>query len=108
MTHVCKLKKDLYGLKKAPRYWYGRIYSFLTSSGFTKRKVDPNLYMKIMDDEPVILLLYVDDLFLTGNEKHITDYKKKLAKEFKMKDHGVMHYFLGMELWQSPEGIFLN
>ena len=47
--------------------------------GFTKSKVDPNLYMKIMDDEPVILLLYVDDLFLTGNEKHIKDCKKKLA-----------------------------
>ena len=65
-THVCKLKKDLYGLKQAPRSWYGRINSFLTSMGFTKSKVDTNLYMKIMDDEPVILLLYVDDVFLTG------------------------------------------
>ena len=69
VTHVCKLKKALYGLKQAPRAWYGRIDIFLTSLGFTKSKVDPNLYMKIMDDEPVILLLYVDDLFLTGNEK---------------------------------------
>ena len=76
--------------------------------GFTKSKVDPNLYMKIMDDEPVILLLYVDDLFLTGNEKQITDCKKKLAEEFEMKDLGLMHYFLGLEVWQSPEGIFLN
>ena len=65
MTHVCKLKKDLYGLKQAPRAWYGKIDRFLTSMGFTKSKVDPNLYMKIMDDEPGILLLYVDDLFLT-------------------------------------------
>ena len=64
--------------------------------------------MKVMDDEPVILLLYVDDLFLTGNEKHITDCKKKLAEEFEMKDLGLMHYFLGLEVWQSPEGIFLN
>ena len=78
VTHVCKLKKALYGLKQAPRYWYGRIDSFLTSMGFTKSKDDPNLYMKITDDEPVILLLYVDDLFLTGKEKHITDCKKKL------------------------------
>ena len=44
-----------------------------------------------MDDEPVILLLYVDDLFLTGNEKHITGCKKKLAEEFEMKDLGLMH-----------------
>ena len=48
--------------------------------GFIRSKVHPNLYMKIMDDEPIILLLYVDDLFFTGNEKQIKDCKKKLAK----------------------------
>ena len=48
--------------------------------GFTKSNVDPNLYMKIMDDKPVILLLYVDDLFLIGNEKQIKDCKKNLAE----------------------------
>ena len=72
------LKKDLYGLKKDPRAWYGRIDSFLTSLGFTKSKYDPNLYMKVMDYEHVILLLYVDDIFLKGNEKYIADCKKKL------------------------------
>ena len=70
-THVCKLKKALYGLKQAPRAWYGRIDSFLTSMGFAKSKADPNLYFKVIEDEPVILLLYVDDLFLIGNEKQI-------------------------------------
>ena len=61
MIHVCKLKKDLYGLKQAPRAWYGKIDSFLASMDFTKSKIDPNLYLKVMDDEPLILLLYVDD-----------------------------------------------
>ena len=98
MTHVCKLKKDLYGLKQAPRAWYGGIDSFLISLGFTKSKADPNLYMKVKDDEPVILLLYVDDLFLTGNEKQNIDCKKKLAEEFEMKDLGLVHYFLGLEV----------
>jgi hypothetical protein len=74
----------------------------------TKSKVDSNLYFKVMNDEPVILLLYVDDLFLTGEEKLITDCKKKLAAEFEMKDLGLMHYFLGLEVWQSPEKIFLT
>ena len=60
------MKKDLYGLKQAPRTWYGRIDSFLSNMGFTKSKVDPNLYLKVVEDEHVIL--YVDDLFLTGNE----------------------------------------
>jgi hypothetical protein len=90
-------------LKQAPRAWYGRIDSFLMSLGFTKSKVDPNLYFKIENDGPVILLLYVDDLFLTDEEKLITDCKKKLAAEFEMKDLGPMHYFLGLEVWQSPE-----
>ena len=74
--------------------------------GFTKSKVDPNLYMKIMDDEPIILLLYLDDLFWTGNGKQITDCKKKLNEEFEMKDLGLMHYFLGLEVWQILEGYF--
>jgi hypothetical protein len=107
-THVCKLKKALYRLKQAPRAWYGRIDNFLTSLGFTKSKADSNLYFKVMNDDPVILLLYVDDLFLTGEENLITKCKKKLASEFEMKDLGLMHYFLGLEVWQSPERIFLN
>jgi hypothetical protein len=107
-THVRKLKKALFGLKQAPRAWYGRINSFLTSLGFTKNKADSNLYFKVMNNEPVILLLYVEDLFLTTEEKLITECKKKLASEFEMKDLGLMHYFLGLEVWQSPERIFLN
>jgi hypothetical protein len=85
-------------LKQDPRAWYGRIGSFLTSLGFTKSKVDSNLYFKVMNDEPVIFILYVDDLFLTGKENLITDCKKKLDVEFEMKDLGLMHYFLGLEV----------
>jgi hypothetical protein len=97
-TYVCRLKKALYGLKQAPRAWYGRIDSFLMSLRFTKSNTDSNLYFKVMNDEPVILLLYVDDLFLTGEEKIITDCKKKLVVEFEMKDLGLVHYFLGLEV----------
>ena len=78
-THICNLKKALYGLKQAPRAWYERIDSSPMSMGFTKSKVDPNLYLKVAENEPVILLLYVDDLFLTRNEKQIMESKKKLA-----------------------------
>jgi hypothetical protein len=58
--------------------------------------------------EPVILLLYVDDLFLIGEEMLITDCKKKLVVEFEMKDLGPMRYFLGIDVWQSLEKVFLN
>jgi hypothetical protein len=105
---VCILKKDLYGLKQAPRAWYGRIDNFLMSLGFTKRNTDLNIYFKVEDGEPVILMLYVDDLFLTGAENFIIECKKKLATEFKMKELGMMHYFLGLEVWQRLDGIFLN
>ena len=96
---VCRLKKDLYGLKQAPRACYGKIDNFLTSLGFTKSSADPNLYFKVVDDGPVILLLYVDDLFLTGVEKVISECKRKLVAEFEMKDLGMMHYVLGPEVW---------
>ena len=67
-------------MKQDPRSWYRRIDSFFTSLGFTKIKADPNLYVKVMDGEPIILLLYVDDLFLTGNEKLIVECKKKFGE----------------------------
>ena len=69
--HVCRLKKDLYGLKHQPRAWYGRIDNFSMSLRFTNNSADPNIYFKVVDDGPVILLLYVDDMFLTCVEKLI-------------------------------------
>ena len=68
--------------------------------GFTKSDADPNLYYKITDNEPLILVMYMDDLFLTGNEKLIGWCKKKLASEFEMKDLKLMHYFFRLEVWQ--------
>jgi hypothetical protein len=61
-----------------------------------------------MNDKPMILLLYVDDLFLIGEENIINECKKKLTLEFEMKYLGIMHYFLGLEVWKSSEKIFLN
>ena len=70
----------------------------MTNLGFSKSKVDSNLYFKVVNDEPIILLLYLDDLILTREENLITDCKK-LAAKFEMKDLGLMHYFLGLEVW---------
>ena len=96
------------GLEHEPRTWYDRIDSFLSSLGFTKSKADSNPYYKDEDANPVMLLLYVDDLFVIGMDRLIADTKRKLAVEFEMKDLGMMHYFLGMEVWQSADGIFLG
>jgi hypothetical protein len=98
-THVCILKKSLYGLKQAPRAWYAKMDSYLTRLGFSKSHADPNHYYKVVDNAPVILLLYVDDLFITGEESLIIQCKKELASEFDMKDLGLMHYYLGLKVW---------
>jgi hypothetical protein len=95
-SHVCKLNKALYGLKQAPRAWYGKMDGFLMSLGFSKSVVDPNLYYHYVGNECLILVMYVDDLFLTGSERLIVDCKKALNFEFEMKDLGMMHYFLGL------------
>jgi hypothetical protein len=99
-THVCKLREALYGLKQAPRVWYDWIDGFLKIMGFQKSDVDENLYFKVRGNHPVILILYVDDLFLTENEGIIAWCKRELTFEFEMKYLGLMQYFLGLEVWQ--------
>ena len=63
------------------------------SLGFTKSKSDSNLYYKVDDDGIMILILYVDDLFLTGEDKPIFECKRKFSAKFEMKYLGMMHYF---------------
>ena len=64
--YVCRLKKALYCLKQEPRSWYTRMDAYIQRIGFTKISADPNLYIKVVDGEPVIIILYVDDLHWTG------------------------------------------
>eukprot|EP00253_Pinus_taeda_P034648 PITA_34648 len=92
---VARLKQVLYSLKKAPRAWYTRIKSYLTSLGFTKSEVDTNLYHILVEGKLLIIVLYVDDLILTGDEKLIKSCKEDLTREFEIKDMDLMHYFLG-------------
>ena len=107
-SHVCRLKKALYGLKKAHRPWYERMDSYLMKLGFIRSEADLNLYFKVIDDKPFILVLYVDKLFLIGVDPLIHECKRELAYEFEMKDLRLMHYFLGLEVWQKPVEIFLS
>ena len=88
-----QIEESIVWLKQALKAWYGRIDGFLMSLGFTKSKADSNLYYNVEDDRIMILLLYVDYLFLTGKEKLVSD-----AKKFEMKYLGMMHYFLGIEV----------
>eukprot|EP00253_Pinus_taeda_P024766 PITA_24766 len=85
-----------------------RIDSYFTGLGFTKSEVDVNLYHIIVDGKLLIILLYVDDIILSGDDQLIKSCKKDLAREFEMKDMGLMHYFLGMEVWQRDGEVFVS
>jgi len=67
--------------------------------GFEKSEADPNLYYIMAGTNPLILVLYFDDLFSTGAKRLIVGCKKDLASELEMKDIGLMHFFLGLEVW---------
>eukprot|EP00253_Pinus_taeda_P030003 PITA_30003 len=94
--------------EQAPRAWYTRIDSYFTGLGFTKSEADANLYHIIVDGKLLITVLYVDDLILTSDDELIKSCKKDLAREFEMKDMGLMHYFLGMEVWQRDGEVFVS
>ena len=76
--------------------------------GFTKSEVDPNLYFILVGSNPLILVLYIDDLFLIGAKGIIARSKEYCVAEFKMKDIGLRHYFLGLKVWQRSGEIFLG
>lgn len=91
----------LYGLKQAPRAWYSRINTYLQDLSFEESEVDPNLYYLVDGEDRIILVLYLDDLFITGAKRLIGRCKVDLSTEFEMKDISMMHYFLGMKVWQK-------
>jgi hypothetical protein len=106
---VCCLKKSLYGLKQAPRAWYAKMDSFLISIGFSRCHSDPNVYTKKVGTHLIILVLYVDDVILTGSDSKLLNHvKTSLKKKFEMTDLGFLHYFLGLQFFQTNEGIFLS
>jgi hypothetical protein len=76
--------------------------------GFTKSEADANLYQILVEGKLLIIVLYVDDLILTSDGQLIHSCKDDIAKEFEMKDLGLLHYFLGLEIWQGDGEIFMS
>jgi hypothetical protein len=106
---LCRLKKSLYGLKQAPQAWYAKIDTFLIAIGFSRCHFDPNVYTKKVGSHIIILVLYVDDLILTGSGSKILNHvKSSLKKKFEITDLGFLHYFLGLQVLQTNEGIFIS
>jgi hypothetical protein len=107
-THVCQLSRALYGLKQAPRAWFDRLSEFLLTLGFYCSTADPSLFISHSQHGTLFLLLYVDDMVITGdNPSHLRWLITRLGHEFSIKDLGFLHHFLGIEVHRSTQGLFL-
>ncbi|GJZ86360.1 retrovirus-related pol polyprotein from transposon TNT 1-94 [Tanacetum coccineum] len=108
-SHVYRLKKALYGLKQAPRAWYDKLSAFLIKSGFTKGVVDPTLFTRKAGKHILLVQIYVDDIiFASTNPKACKLFAFEMNSTFKMSMMGQMSFFLGLQVSQSPRGIFIN
>lgn len=107
---VYKLRKALYGLKQAPRAWYSQIDGYFLEKGFCKSKSEPTLYVKHQGESRILIFaLYVDDLVFTGNDKKmIEEFRREMMMKYEMSDLGLLYYFLGMEIYQDDDGVFIS
>jgi len=105
---VCKLRKSLYGLRQTPRQWFFKLATTLRNYGFCQSPLDRSLFVYKKGEIFLALLVYVDDLVLTGSSPtHCRPFKQYLHQCFKLKDLCPLKYFLGIEVACSPSGLFL-
>ncbi|KAJ7963920.1 Retrovirus-related Pol polyprotein from transposon TNT 1-94 [Quillaja saponaria] len=106
---VCRLKKSLYGLKQSPRAWFGRFSEVVLSFGLQRCTVDHSVFYKHTPNGRILLIVYVDDIVITGDDNHgIQQLKSFLQSKFQTKDLGQLKYFLGIEVARSQLGICLS
>ena len=108
-THVCKLHKAIYGLKQAPRAWYHELRQFLVDSRFKNSHSDISLFILHTGTNILYLLVYVDDIIITGNSNDlVSQVVECLAQRFSLKDLGPLSYFLGVEVVPYRHGLLLS
>ncbi|GJT36054.1 retrovirus-related pol polyprotein from transposon TNT 1-94 [Tanacetum coccineum] len=108
-NHVYKLKKALYSLKQAPQAWYDLLSSFLLSQKFSKGTVDPTLFIRREGKDILLVQIYVDDIIFASTKPDLCEsFSKIMCSKFKMSMMGKLSFFLGLQISQSPRGIFLN
>lgn len=106
---VCKLNKALYGLKQAPRAWFEKFRDTLLKWGFVNSKCDTSLFIMNTNEQILFVLIYVDDLIVTGNNSmSLKKFVQELDKLFALKDMGELHLFLGIEVTRDETRIYLT
>ncbi|GJY67077.1 retrovirus-related pol polyprotein from transposon TNT 1-94 [Tanacetum coccineum] len=109
LTHVYRLKKALYGLKQAPRAWYDTLLRFLLDNKFSKGAVDPTLFTRKTGKHILLVQIYVDDIIFASIDPKACDiFSNEMSSKFQMSMMGQMSFFLGLQVSQSPGGIFIN
>nr|GEU79333.1 retrovirus-related Pol polyprotein from transposon TNT 1-94 [Tanacetum cinerariifolium] len=108
-THVYHLKKALYGLKHAPRAWYDTLLRFLLDNKFSKGEFDPTLFTRRTGKHILLVQIYVDDIIFALTDPKACDiFSNEMSSKFQMSMMGEMSFFLGLQVSQSPGGIFIN
>ena len=107
-THVCRLRKPIYGLKQAPPAWYMSLRQHLLDIGFINSLSDRSLFTLIKGNTYTYVLVYVDDILVTGNTQTMVDYVlRSLAARFSIKDPVDLHYFLVIKATRTTTGLHL-
>jgi Reverse transcriptase (RNA-dependent DNA polymerase) len=102
---VCCLKRSLYGLKQSPRAWFDRFSMAMKKFGYQQSNADHTMFIQRKGEKICILVVYMDDIVLTGNDlMEMKRLKASLAKEFEMKDLGELRYFFDIEVARSKKG----
>jgi len=107
--HVYKLKKSLYGLKQAPRAWYDRLSNFLIKNDFKRGQVDTTLFRRTLEKDILVMQIYVDDIiFGSTNASLCKEISKLMQDEFEMSMMGELKFFLGIQINQSKDGVYVH
>ncbi|KAJ4764474.1 Gag/pol [Rhynchospora pubera] len=108
-SHVCLLKKAIYGLKQSPRAWFHTLSSALLELGFHGSKFDPSLFIAHHNNHTTIVLVYVDDIIVTGSSSSgVATLIATLQNRFALKDLGPLHFFLGIAVHHNKAGMLLS
>ncbi|GJX38120.1 putative ribonuclease H-like domain-containing protein [Tanacetum coccineum] len=106
---VYKVIKALYGLHQAPRAWYETLSSFLMENGFRRGTIDKTLFIKKKKNDFMLIQVYVDDIIFGSTKKSMcTEFEECMHKRFQMSSMGELTFFLGLQVKQQPDGIFIS